>query len=76
MDVGGIIVIILTCVFVFGYLAIVIYRRIKGLPSINDECASEHRGKALVAAYRAAKKKEGKALEKKDKTEKSSAKPL
>lgn len=64
MDVVEIIVIVIASLIVFSFFAVTIYRRIKGLPSLNDECASEHRGKALVAAYRKAKKKEEKKAEK------------
>jgi len=60
MDAMEIVVIVCTALFLGAYFGVVIYRKIKGLPSLNDECASEHKGKALVAAYRADKAKAAK----------------
>lgn len=56
--------IVVAAAIVLGYFGIEIYRKIVGKPSINDDCASTHKGKALIKAYRKQKEKERKALEK------------
>lgn len=56
--------IVVAAAIVLGYFGIEIYRKITGKPSINDDCASTHKGKALIKAYRKQKEKERKALEK------------
>lgn len=56
--------IVVAAAIVLGYFGIEIYRKITGKPSINDDCASTHKGKALIKAYRKQKEKERKTLEK------------
>lgn len=59
--------IVVAAAIVLGYFGIEIYRKITGRPSINDDCASTHKGKALIKAYRKQKEKERRALEKEEK---------
>ena len=68
--------IVVAAAIVLGYFGIEIYRKITGKPSINDDCASTRKGKALIKAYRKQKEKERKALEKeaKKKNEESATK--
>lgn len=64
MSVIEICTIVVAAAIVLSYFGIEIYRKITGRPSINDDCASTHKGKALIKAYRKQKEKERKALEK------------
>ena len=61
--------IVVAAAIVLGYFGIEIYRKITGRSSINDDCASTHKGKALIKAYRKQKEKERRALEKEKKKE-------